>query len=120
MTLSLDHTQRLNLIALLDVLECPRREAWAVCKLQDLLDLSEAERQQLGYHKEVVDGREGYRWDATKSIDRRQYDLGDDDVERISQALDKMPSYMLGRDRWFRSLQAQLPEPPSNNGHMNG
>lgn len=118
MTLSLDHIQRLNLIALLDLVECPgRREAWAVGKLQDLLDLDEEERQTLELHKVVTEGRENYQWNGTKTIAPRTYTLATEDIARISRALDKMPGgLVLGRDRWFKPLQAQLPEPEESNG----
>lgn len=118
MTLVLDHTQRLNIIALLDLVECKnRREAWAVCKLQETLDLNDQEREVIGLSREVTsDGQQFVRWDLNKTIDRREYHLSEEDIQRITQALDKIPSYVLGRDRWFKPLQAQLPEPIESNG----
>lgn len=118
MTLSLDHIQRLNLITLLDAIECSgRREAWATCKLQETLDLNPQEREQIGLRKETtIDGRDGYRWDLSKSLEPRQYTVNQEDLDRIGRALDLVPVWVLGRERWFKALQAQLPEPVESNG----
>jgi hypothetical protein len=107
MTLSLDHVQRLNLVALLDVMEASgRREAHAICKLQDMIDLTTQEREAI--HLEQVG--QGYKWDPEKTLPAREFDLKADDIERICKALEGA-RFVLGRDRWFRSLNAQLPEP---------
>ena len=116
MTLSLDHVQRLYLIVLLDSVECPgRREAWHVCKLQDQLMLNEEEKQTIGLRKEMTEQGERYAWDSAKSLPLREYPFGDEDIQRICRALDKTP-IVTGRDRWFRALNAQLPEPVESNG----
>lgn len=112
MKLSLDHVQRLNLVALLDVTEASgRREAHAICKLQDLIDLNAQEREAINLEQVNVGGQgQAYRWDPAKTLPAFEYDLAQPDIERICKALD-MARIMLGRDRWFRALNAQLPEP---------
>lgn len=118
MTLTLDHITRLNLVAVLDLLECKgRREAWSVCRLQEQLDLDEGERGAIDLRRESAgDGREYYRWDQTRTLAPRNYELPEEDVQRICRALDNVP-LVLGRDRWYKSLEAQLPQPAEANGN---
>jgi hypothetical protein len=117
MTLTLDHIQRLNLVAILETLESAgRREAWAVCKLQDQLELNDEEKSAIGLKKETApDGRERLVWDVTKPTIYCEYEFQNEDIGRICHALDKVP-IVLSRDRWFRTLNAQLPEPVESNG----
>lgn len=117
-TLILDPTQRLNVIAMLDRLECQgRREAWAVCALQCKLDLNDDERNRIGYRKQrAPDGREFVLWTNDVSIPAKTFELEDGDVNRISDAMDKYP-VILARDRaWWEPLNAQLPSPAESNG----
>ena len=119
MNLSLDHTQRLNIISMLDRLECPgRREAWAVCALQSKLDLSDEERAAIGYQKQrAPDGREYVLWSNNASVPIQTFELDEGEVARISNAMDKYP-VILARDRsWWEPLNAQMPEPAESNGH---
>ena len=118
MMLSLDHNQRLNLVAMLDGLECQgRREAWAVCNLQQQLDLSDGEREAIGWRKQKTpDGREYVLWNMS-GIDARPYELNDEDILRICRAVDQY-RVVLGRDRsWWEPLTAQLPKPAEANGN---
>jgi len=122
MTLSLDLNQRLNLVALLDGLEnVGRREAWAVCALQEKLDLDDQERQAVGWQKiKADDGREFVVWNRIGNLESREYDLADEDIRRICNAVDRYP-VVLGRDRhWWSPLTAQLPKPAERNGDSHG
>jgi len=111
MIISLDHVQRLNLVALLDVMEASgRREAHAICKLQDTLDLTPEERETIQLEKVPTAQGQAYRWDPAKTLPVREIDLATEDIDRICKALD-LARIIPGRDRWFRSLNAQLPEP---------
>ena len=112
MILTLDHNQRLNLVAMLDLLEnVGRRETWAVCALQEKLDLSDGERAAIGWRKtRADDGREFIIWDRTSTIDPKDFDLTDDEMRRICNATDRYP-VVLARDKhWYLPLTAQLPE----------
>jgi hypothetical protein len=118
MQLTLDHTQRLNLLVMLDALECQgRREAFAICRLQEKLELSDQEREAIGWRKiKAEDGREVMLWNNNGSCAAREYDLAEDDIARICHAVDKFP-VVLGRDKnWWLPLTAQLPEPAAGNG----
>lgn len=109
-TLTLDPTQRLNIIAGLDRIESVgRREAWAICSLQKMLDLNDDERAMIGWRKLQDDkGREYAMWSSNGDATPRYYDLEDEDVQRICKAMDKYP-VILARDRqWWEPLAAQL------------
>lgn len=117
--LFLDHIQRLNLIALLDVAEWQgRREGHKVCQLQDRLELDEVEKKSIDYAEEAApDGRRVPRWSTSKNLPARLFEFSDDDMRRIDKALDnEQLRIVLLRDRWFRSLVAQLPDPDESNG----
>lgn len=112
MILSLDHNQRLNLVSMLDMLESVgRREAWAVCALQEKLELTDEERKAIGWQKtQANDGREFIIWNRLSTIEVRDFDLSEDDVRRICHAIDKYP-VVLARDKhWWVPLTTQLPE----------
>lgn len=117
MTLTLDHNQRLNLIAMFDRIETVgRREGFAICRLQEKLELSDQEREAVGYRKiKTPEGHEALQWNAN-GLEARSYDLSEDDLTRICNVLDKYP-VMLGRDKhWWLPLAVQLPEPAETNG----
>ena len=118
MTLTLDHNQRLNLVAMLDILECQgRREVWAVCALQTQLDLNDQERETIGWRKlRSPDGNEYVVWNRTSSLEYHSYELEDDDVKRVCRAVDNY-RVVLARDRnWWEPLIIQLPLPEQSNG----
>lgn len=119
MTLTLDHNQRLNLVAMLEALECQgRREAFAVCDLQKQIDLSDDERNAIGWRKSrAPDGREFILWNSQQNgVAPRAYELSEADTARVCRAFDQY-HVVLGRDRsWWEPLAAQLPQPEESNG----
>lgn len=120
MTITLDHNMRLNLVAMLDALEVQgRREAWAVCDLQKQIDLSDGERDAIGWRKaRAADGREYVVWNSTNGLQPRAYEFNDGDTGRICRAIDQY-RVVLGRDRsWWEPLASQLPEPQGSNGNQ--
>ena len=119
MILSLDHTQRLNLIVLLGLLECNVSETRAVWKLQDQLGLSDEEKIAIGYFVQSENGNEIHGWDQHKSLSHKSYDLPDSDVARIEKALQQFPRHRVGMARpWLEPLLAQLPQPAEQNGRQ--
>jgi len=118
MNLTLDHNQRLNLVAMLDNIEnVGRREAWAVCALQERLDLNDEERTIIGWRKfKREDGLEYVLYNRNGEVEPREYELPEDDIRRICHAVDRYP-VVLGRDKsWWVPLTAQLPKPAESNG----
>jgi hypothetical protein len=112
-TLRLDVSQRLNIVAMLDGAECPggRREVWAVCRLQEQVDLNDDEKQAVGYRKLAgPDGREYVTWQLGNGVHRlKEFELTDDDLARLCRAIDGF-RVVLARDRsWYEPLVAQLP-----------
>src|SRR5215467_11891984 len=112
MTLELDVNQRLNLVHILDALECTgRRETYAICKLQEWIDLSDDEKRSIDYKRErAPDGREYAMWGANGHIKPTRYDFSEEDSRRILAALDNH-RVILARDRsWWEPLVSQIPE----------
>lgn len=115
-TLRLDIAQRLNIVAMLDQAECPggRREAWAVCKLQEHIDLTDDEKAAVGWRRLTApDGREYMTWNlnGNGAYAPKEFEVSDDDVTRLCRAIDGF-RVVWGRDRvWYEPLVAQLPQP---------
>ena len=113
MILNLDHNQRLHLIGALDRLESVgRRDGFAVCRLQERLELTDQEREAIGWRKmNVNNGQEFVSWNNNNGLPAKEYDLSEDDIKRLCNAIDKYP-VVLGRDKhWWVPLTAQLPQP---------
>ena len=120
MTLTLDVSQRLNLVAVLDAYQCQgRREAFAVCRLQEKIDLDEDERKAAHWEKvPTPNGQEYVTWNLAQAatMASKDIELPDDDIARICRSLDQF-NVVLGRDRfWWKPLVAQLPAPVESNG----
>lgn len=117
MILSLDHQQRLNLIVLLGMQECNVGETRAVWRLQDLLNLDDAEKLELGLSFQTVNGNELYQWDRTKTIPIRDYELPETDIARLQRALLACPRIVPGQARaWLEPLLSQMPNAFESNG----
>lgn len=112
-TLQLDIPQRVNLVVMLDALECPgRREVFAICRLQEKLQLSDEEREAVGYQKIMQDGREYVLWQQNEICRApKPFEVADDDMARLCRAVDQF-RMVPARDRaWYDPLVKQLPEP---------
>jgi hypothetical protein len=110
MTLSLDHQQRLNLIAVLGAADFTGRDQHAVWHLQDSLELNEAEKQAIGFRLEGINGGPPQvMWDATRTLPAREFEVAEADLRRIRKAIDEFPQFQSRRDRvWLEPLCAQL------------
>lgn len=113
-TLHLDAVQRLNIVAILDNVECPggRREVYAVCRLQERMDLTDDEKEAIGWRRlTAADGRTYVTFNPPNgSRTFKEFELADDDVARLCRAVDGF-NVILGRDRgWYEPLVAQLPQ----------
>ena len=114
MTLNLDATQRINLVAMLDGIEAQgRREAWALCALQSRIELNDTEKDAIGFRRmKTPDGREYAMWNNLNGDSTIfTIDLQDEDIKRICRAVDQY-RVVLARDRgWWAPLVDQLPQP---------
>lgn len=125
-TLQLDVPQRMNIVAMLDSLECHgRREVFAVCRLQEHFQLSDEEREAVGWQKILQpDGREYQVWQLNPAARvLKDYEISDDDLKRLCNAVDQF-RMVPGRDRmWYDGLVKQLPPPveiPASQAVVNG
>lgn len=118
MTLSLDYTQRLNLIVLMGLLECNVGETRAVWKLQDKLALTDEEKQAIGYFVQANNGNEVHGWDMSKTQPLKEYDLADSDIARIQRAVLQFPRHRVAQARpWLEPLLTQLPDSEKEGVH---
>jgi hypothetical protein len=80
MKLTLDHTQRLNLHALLGAQRADVGSIRAIWALQDKLALDADEEKTLGVKREVTNGMERFVWTQTLSVPVREFELVDAEV----------------------------------------
>ena len=105
MKLTLDHTQRLNLHALLGAQRADVGSIRAIWALQDKIALDAEEEKALEVKHEVSNGLERVVWNPTISISVRQFELVDIEVSRLKAALMTWDSYATGADRrWLEPL----------------
>ena len=108
--LSLDHIQRLNLSALLGLLEVNVAETRAVWKLMDQLALDDEEKFAIGYYTRSINANEVAFWDQTKSLPLKEYDFAEADIARIRRAIQQFPRHRVDMARqWLEPLLEQLP-----------
>jgi hypothetical protein len=82
MKLTLDHTQRLNLHALLGALLI--RAIWGI---QDRIALDAAEEKAVELKREMVAGQERVAWNPTLSIPAKDFEFTDPEVARLKAAI---------------------------------
>ena len=80
MKLTLDHTQRLNLHALLGAQRADVGSIRAIWALQDKIALDAEEEKALGVKREVTNGLERVVWNPALSISVREFELVDAEV----------------------------------------
>jgi hypothetical protein len=105
MKLKLEHTQRLNLYALLGAQRADVGSIRAIWALQDKIALDAEEEKTLGVTREVTNGLERVVWNPALSISACEFELVDAEVCRLKAALATWDSYAAGRDRrWLEPL----------------
>jgi hypothetical protein len=106
---SLDHTQRLNLHALLGAQRADVgsiREIWAV---QDKLALDAGEEKTIELKRELVNGQERTAWNPSLSIPAQEFDFTDAEVARIKAAIETWDGYGAATNRpWLEPLLVTL------------
>lgn len=107
MKLLLDHTQRLNVHAVLGAQRGSVDEIRAIWKLQDRIDLSAKEREAINYRSVPVNGMQQTFWDITNDPPK-EFELTTDEFARINAAV-KSFGMASGNDRrWLEPLLSQL------------
>jgi hypothetical protein len=105
MKLMLDHTQRLNLHALLGAQRADVGSIRAIWAVQDRLALSAGEEKALELKREIVGGQERVVWNPALSIPAKEFEFTEAEVARIRAALQTWDSYGAAADRqWLQPL----------------
>lgn len=109
MKLTLDHTQRLNLHALLGAQRTDVGSIRAIWAIQDRLALDANEEKALEVKREMVAGQERVVWNPALSIPAKDFEFADSEVARIKAAIQTWDSYGAGADRrWLQPLVEAL------------
>ena len=103
MKLMLDHTQRLNLHALLGAQRSDVGSIRAIWAVQDKIALDATEEKTLELKRELAGGQERVVWNADLSVPAKGFEFSDFEAVRIRSALHAWESYSAGADR--RGLQ---------------
>ena len=105
MKLTLDHTQRLNLQALLGAQRADVGAIRAIWAVQDKLALDADEETAIELKREFVGGQERVFWNTSLSIPAREVELEDAEVARAKAAIETWTSYGVSADRrWLEPL----------------
>ena len=105
MKLTLDHTQRLNLHALLGAQRADVGSIRAIWSIQDRIALDAEEEKAVEVKREMVAGLERVLWNPTLSLPAKEYEFSDAEVARIRSAMQTWDSYGANGDRhWLEPL----------------
>ena len=105
MKLTLDHTQRLNLHALLGAQRADVGSIRAIWAMQDKLALNADEEKAIELKRELVNGQERAVWNLSLSIQARDFDLAEAEITRIKAAIETWGQYGAAPDRqWLEPL----------------
>jgi hypothetical protein len=109
MKLTLDHTQRLNLHALLGAQRVDVGSIRTIWSIQDRIALDADEEKTVELKREMVVGQERVVWNPALSIPGKEYEFTDAEVARMKAALQMWNSYCASADRqWLQPLVAAL------------
>ena len=109
MKLTLDHTQRLNLHALLGAQRADVGSIRAIWAVQDKLALDSDEEHAIELRRELVNGQERTVWNPLLSIPAIEFDLTDTEVARIKNGIEAWDGYGAAADRrWLEPLISAL------------
>jgi hypothetical protein len=113
MKLTLDHTQRLNLHALLGAQRADVGSIRAIWAVQDKLALDEEEERAIELKRELVNGQERTVWSASVSIPAKEFDFTDVEVARIQASIQSWDGFGASADRnWLEPVMKILWKAP--------
>jgi len=105
MKLTLDHTQRLNLHALLGAQRADVGSIRAIWAVQDKLALDADEEKAIELKREVVNGQERTVWNPSLSIPAKDFDFTDGELAKIKASIETWDAYGATADRrWLEPL----------------
>ena len=99
MKLTLDHTQRLNLHALLGAQRADVGSIRAIWAAQDKIALDADEEKGLDLKRERVAGQERVVWNPALSVPVRDFEFTDSEVARIKSVIETRDAYNAAADR---------------------
>jgi hypothetical protein len=109
MNLTLDHTQRLNLHALLGAQRADVGSIRAIWAIQDRIALDATEEKAVELKREMVAGQERVVWNPELSIPAKEYEFSDSDAARLRAALKTWDGFGVSADRkWLAPLLSVL------------
>ena len=109
MKLTLDHTQRLNLHALLGAQRADVGSIRAIWAIQDRIALDADEEKAVEVNREMVAGQERVVWNPALSLAAKDFEFSDPEVARIKAAIETWDSYGANADRrWLQPLVEAL------------
>src|SRR5690242_14310780 len=109
MKLTLDHTQRLNLHALLGAQRADVGSIRAIWSIQDRIALDADEEKAVELKREMVAGQERIVWNAALSLPIKEFEFSDPEIARIKAAIQTWDSYGVNADRrWLQPLLDNL------------
>ncbi len=109
MKLTLDHTQRLNLHALLGAQRADVGSIRAIWTIQDRIALDTDEEKAVEVKREMVAGQERLVWNPTLSLAAREFEFSEPEIARIRAAIETWDSYGANADRrWLQPLVETL------------
>lgn len=112
MKLMLDHTQRLNLHALLGAQRADVGSIRAIWAIQDRIALDVDEEKAVELRREMVAGQEHVVWNPALSIPAKEYAFTAPEAARLKAALQTWDSYGVAADRrWLESIINELFSP---------
>ena len=105
MKLKLDHTQRLNLHALLGAQRADVGSIRAIWAVQDRIALDAEDEKAVELKREMVAGQERVVWNPMLCISAKEFEFTDAEVARIKSALQTWDGYGATADRrWLEPL----------------
>ena len=109
MKLTLDHTQRLNLHALMGAQRADVGSIRAIWNVQDRIALDADEEKAVELKREIVAGQERVVWNPALSTPTKDFEFSDPEFARIKAALQTWDSYGADADRhWLEPLLRDL------------
>ena len=109
MKLTLDHTQRLNLHALLGAQRADVGSIRAIWSIQDRIALDTDEEKAVEVKREMVAGQERVVWNPARSIPAKDFEFSDPELARMKAAIQTWDSYGVNADRrWLQPLVETL------------
>jgi hypothetical protein len=109
MKFTLDHTQRLNLHALLGAQRADVGSIRAIWAVQDRIALDADEEKTVELKREMVAGQERVVWNPALSSSAKDFEFTGPEVARIKAAIQMWDSYGVNVDRrWLQPLVETL------------